>query len=170
MRSTVAVGEGGLLLERLAVLAHDQVEAPLERQPVAVLDHLRHLVGRVDVHERDRHVAEERLARQVQEHRAVLADGPQHADVAEPAVRLAQDVDALGLERVELVHEAAAQAFAVASAALPGILAARSWSPHSRCSGSSHHQRPARQSSPSATARVHGAQPMLGKPWSCSGL
>ena len=51
-----------------------------------------------------------------------------------------------------------------------GSCAARSCSPHSRCSGSSHHQRPARQSSPSATARVHGAQPMLGKPWSWSGL
>jgi thioredoxin-like negative regulator of GroEL len=35
---------------------------------------------------------------------------------------------------------------------------------------SSHHQRPARKSSPTAIARVHGAQPMLGKNWSCSAL
>ncbi len=38
----------------------------------------------------------------------------------------------------------------------------RRCSPHSLCSGSSHHQRPARMSSPGSIARVHGAQPMLG--------
>jgi len=36
------------------------------------------------------------------------------------------------------------------------------WSPHSLCSGRSHHQRPARMSSPGWTGRVQGAQPMLG--------
>ena len=35
-------------------------------------------------------------------------------------------------------------------------------SPHSLDSGDSHHQRPARTSSPGAMARVQGAQPMLG--------
>src|SRR5437867_4262721 len=35
-------------------------------------------------------------------------------------------------------------------------------SPHSLYSGFSHHQRPARMSSPGLMARVHGAQPMLG--------
>ena len=34
--------------------------------------------------------------------------------------------------------------------------------PHSLWSADSHHQRPERTSSPGATARVHGAQPMLG--------
>ena len=43
-----------------------------------------------------------------------------------------------------------------------GIATGRRCSPHSLCSGFSHHQRPARTSSPGATARVHGAQPMLG--------
>jgi hypothetical protein len=43
-------------------------------------------------------------------------------------------------------------------------------SPHSLAASSSHHQRPARKSSPRLMARVQGAQPMLGKNWSCSGL
>ena len=42
--------------------------------------------------------------------------------------------------------------------------------PHSLAASSSHHQRPARKSSPTAIARVQGAQPMLGMNWSCSGL
>ena len=40
-------------------------------------------------------------------------------------------------------------------------------SPHSRVSGFSHHQRPARGSSPTVIGRVHGAQPMLGNDSSC---
>ena len=36
------------------------------------------------------------------------------------------------------------------------------WSPHSRVSSFSHHQRPARKSSPSLIARVHGSQPTDG--------
>lgn len=43
--------------------------------------------------------------------------------------------------------------------------------PHSLASGSSsHHQRPARRSSPGSTARVQGRQPMLGYPLSWSSL
>ena len=42
--------------------------------------------------------------------------------------------------------------------------------PHSFAVSSSHHQRPDRKSSPTAIARVHGSQPMLGMKSSCSGL
>eukprot|EP01022_Parablepharisma_sp_SALTPOND_P026560 TRINITY_DN643_c0_g3_i1.p1 TRINITY_DN643_c0_g3~~TRINITY_DN643_c0_g3_i1.p1 ORF type:complete len:1321 (+),score=447.37 TRINITY_DN643_c0_g3_i1:3726-7688(+) len=42
--------------------------------------------------------------------------------------------------------------------------------PHSLESGFSHHQRPARTSSPGWMARVQGSQPIEGQPWSCSGL
>ena len=42
--------------------------------------------------------------------------------------------------------------------------------PHSLAPSFSHHQRPERKSSPTAMARVQGAQPMLGMNWSCSGL
>jgi len=48
----VAVREGRLLLERPAVLPDDEVEPPFEREAVTVLDHLRHLVVGVDVHQR----------------------------------------------------------------------------------------------------------------------
>jgi hypothetical protein len=42
--------------------------------------------------------------------------------------------------------------------------------PHSFLLLSSHHQRPARKSSPSRMARVQGAQPMLTNPLSCNTL
>ena len=45
---------------------------------------------------------------------------------------------------------------------LAGIIQWRWCRPHSRWSGDSHHQRPARTSSPGWTARVQGSQPMLG--------
>src|SRR5580700_2994345 len=38
---------------------------------------------------------------------------------------------------------------------------AAKWMPHSFLASCSHHQRPARSSSPGSTARVQGAQPML---------
>src|SRR5688572_658478 len=38
--------------------------------------------------------------------------------------------------------------------------------PHSLATPISHHQRPARGSSPAEVGRVHGAQPMLVYPWS----
>ena len=47
-------------------------------------------------------------------------------------------------------------------AATRTAIAGRRWIPHSLCSAASHHHRPARTSSPGATARVQGAQPMLG--------
>ena len=57
------------------------------------------------VHHRERHLAEERLAHQPQEDVAVLADRPQHAQPVEVAERLAQDVDALLLELVEVEQQ-----------------------------------------------------------------
>ena len=166
----VAVGKGRLLVERLAVLADDEVQVPLERQAIAVLDHLRHLVGGVDVHQRDRHVAEERLARQPAAGRCCPCRWTRACRRCPASGRPRAGCGRSWPRGRRAGSRGRPQPLAVASAALPGILAARSCSPHSRCSGSSHHQRPARQSSPSATARVHGAQPMLGKPWSCSGL
>ena len=39
------------------------------------------------------------------------------------------------------------------------------WMPHSLGAFVSHHQRPARGSSPGLVARVQGVQPMLVNPW-----
>ena len=49
-------------------------------------------------------------------------------------------------------------------------MTAQRCSPHSLCSGFSHHQRPARMSSPGSTARVQAAQPMLGQFFLCKAL
>ena len=88
-------------LEHLLVLADDELELPLAAEPVAILDHARDLVGGVHVHQREGHVAEERLARQPQQHGRVLADAPQHGEVLKLVERLAQDVDALVFEFVQ---------------------------------------------------------------------
>ena len=100
-----AVGEGPLLLERLAVLAVDHGQIPLQRQPVPILDHLGNLERGVDVDQRDRHVAEERLAGEPEQDRAVLADRPQHPEVLEVGVRLPQDVHAPVFQLVEMIHD-----------------------------------------------------------------
>ena len=102
------VGEGVLLVERGLVLADDHLQLVLHRQLVAVPDHLRQLVVGVDVDQRERHVAEERLARQPQQDRRVLADRPQHAQALEVPEGLAEDEDALLFELVEVVHGAGA--------------------------------------------------------------
>ena len=71
---------------------------------VAELDHLAELVGRVDVQQRERNRARiERLLRQPQQHRRVLADRVEHHRPLELGDHLAHDVDALGLERAQVV-------------------------------------------------------------------
>jgi hypothetical protein len=102
------VGEGVLLLEGGLVLADDHLELVFHRQRVAVPDHLRQLVAGVDVDQRERHVAEERLPRQPQQHRAVLADRPEHGELREARVRLAQQVHAAVLELIEVIDAARA--------------------------------------------------------------
>ena len=99
------------------------------------------------------------------------------AGLAHCAGHLAQDVDGLGLEPVEVGQRGDGRCQEVKLArSMPrfvhGFVAVRL--PTVRCrrhadvqaaflgSGLSHHQRPARMSSPAAMARVQGAQPMLG--------
>ena len=91
-------------LKHLFVLAHDELELPFLHQPVAILDHRRNLVGRVHVHERERDVAEERFARQPQQHGRILADAPEHREVLKLVERLAQDVNALVFEFRKIIH------------------------------------------------------------------
>ena len=50
-------------------------------------------------------MTEERLARQPEQHRAVLADRPEHHQLLELPVCLAEDVYALCFQLVQLVHE-----------------------------------------------------------------
>ena len=97
-------GEGRVGVERRPVLAHHHLEAILHRQPVPVGDHLGNLEARVDVHERKGDVPEEGLARQPQQDRGVLANGPQHAQALEVTKRFPEDVNALLLELIEVIE------------------------------------------------------------------
>src|SRR4026209_48471 len=101
-----AVSEGrDAGLGRLLVDMDDQVESELARHAVAELDHVPELPGRVDVHQREWQLSGmESLARKVQENGAVLADRVQHDRVVELGRHLADDVDALRLEALELRH------------------------------------------------------------------
>ncbi len=125
----------------------------------------------------------ERLQRQMQEDRGILADGIEQHRIVGFGDRLADDVDAFGLELREMREldrrraSAAATRSLISSAsadraiiiAVPGghmrdrarfRRCGRLCSPHSFFSSCSHHQRPARSGSPGATARVQGAQPI----------
>ena len=83
---------------------HQQLQAELLRGVVvAKLDHLAKLPGGVDVQQRKRRFAGmERLHRQVQQHRRVLADRIQHDRLAEFGRDLAHDRDAFSLELLQM--------------------------------------------------------------------
>ena len=86
--------------DRFGVGVDDEPRADRRGVAVAELDHLPELVGRVDVQQRERNrPGIERLLRQPQQDRRVLADRVQHHRPLELGDDLAHDVDALGLER-----------------------------------------------------------------------
>ena len=92
---------------RHAVLVgvHDEVEAQLARGAIAEGDHVAELPGGIDVQQRERRLGRiERLARQMQQHRGVLADRIEQHRRAELRRRLAEDVDALRLQQVEVAE------------------------------------------------------------------
>ena len=72
---------------------------------VAELNHFAELVGGVDVEQRKRNRARmERLLRQAQHHRRVLADRIEHDRPLELRHDLAQDVDAFRFERAQMIQ------------------------------------------------------------------
>jgi hypothetical protein len=157
--------------DRFVDRAHDQPLAQFGNAPVAEFDDLGKIVSGVHVQQREREARRaEGLDGQVQQHDRVLAAGKKQRRVRALAGHLAQDVDGLGLEPVQVgqrvrgeqgaVHVGAAHARTCARSGI--TVPAPGWSPHSLADSFSHHQRPARMSSPTATARVQGAQPMLG--------
>ena len=86
------------------ILANDHRQLVFLREAIAILDHLRQFVAGVDVDERKRNVAEERLAGEPQQHRRVFADRPQHAHAVEMAEGLAEDINALLFQQVEMIE------------------------------------------------------------------
>ena len=57
----------------------------------------------VDVDEREGDVPVKRLAREPEKDRGVLADAPEHAEIAERGVGLAQDVHAFAFQFIEMI-------------------------------------------------------------------
>ena len=152
--------------------------------PVAELEHLGEVVAGVDVDDGERErPGPERLLGQAQQHDGVLAAGEQQRRALELAGDLAQHVDGVGLERRQLGAVGGARSrvsggrrgHGAGAVGVPGVkscgigvrarVARWVWASH-RCRPHSvlvlPAQRPARASSPSATARVQGQQPTEG--------
>ena len=97
------VRERLVVFERLAVFTVDHVKAVLHGELVAVLDHFGDLIVRVNVDEREGDVTVKRLAREPEKDRRVLADAPEHAEIAERGVSLAQNVHAFAFQFIEMI-------------------------------------------------------------------
>lgn len=104
------VGMQAAMVERVdalrggvGVLIDDQLHPRIARGLVAQLVHLLEFPGRVDMHQGEgRRRGIERLFRQVQHDRAVLADGIQHDGVFRLGHDFAQDVDTFGFEPLQM--------------------------------------------------------------------
>ena len=99
-----AMGDGrDAVLHPLLVGVDDEIEPEPLHLAIAKFDHLAELPGGVDMQQREWRLARiERLQRQMQHHRGILADRIEHHRIAELGRHLAHDVDALGLELAEI--------------------------------------------------------------------
>ena len=99
-----AMGEGvDVLGDAIWVHVGDQVQIHLGDHLVAEAVHLLEFPARVHVHHRERQLAGvERLARQMQHHGRILADGVQHHRVVELGGHLTDDVDAFRLQLFQM--------------------------------------------------------------------
>jgi hypothetical protein len=90
-------------VDRLLHGGDDQLGAELGREAVPVVEHLREVVARVHVHERERERGRpEGLAREVREDDGVLAAAEQEHGALQLRADLADDVDGLGLQRLQV--------------------------------------------------------------------
>ncbi len=155
-------------LDPLGIDVFDELQAPFLDDVVAELDHLAELPGRVDVEQREGRLRRiEGFHRDMQHRHGVLADRKQHHRLFAFRDSLAHDVDALRLEPIEMAERTGRKRAHPNTSGAPGLPGPRrrtpsspTCRPHSFLSSCSHHQRPARSSSPGFTARVQGAQPM----------
>ena len=89
----------------LLVDVNDEVEAQARRGFVAKPNHVLELPRRIDMQQRERWSARRKgLARQVKHRRRVLADGVEHHRIAELRRHFPNDVDALGLQPVQVAQ------------------------------------------------------------------
>src|SRR4029079_18962528 len=99
---------------------------------------------------------------QMQQHGRILADGIEQHGATELRRRLAEDVDALGFEQLEMRGQRGHAAFPPRF----GVMCKA----HSFFSSLSHHHLSAVGCSPGWMARVQGAQSIETKPRACSGF
>ena len=85
-----------------------EIELPFLAVAIAERVHLGKFLAGVDMQGRERHAAEEGLARQPDHHVGILAERPQQRELLQPREGLPENVDALRLELVEVVHRWAA--------------------------------------------------------------
>lgn len=109
-----------VLRDAVGVDVHAQVHAGLGRTAVAEGDHLAELPARIHMQQRNRRRRwRKRLEQQMQQHRTVLAHRIQHHRGPELGGDFAQDVDAFGLEPVEVRQGLQSHLGVVASAGRP---------------------------------------------------
>ena len=100
----------------------------------------------------------------LEHHQRVFATRKQKGGAFKGGGHFAQDEDGFFFQGIKVGIGKVMQKFGFSACvhkiSLTYFLACK---PHSLAASSSHHQRPARNSSPKLMARVQGAQPMLGK-------
>ena len=89
---------------RLLVDPHHQIEAVVVLRPRPEFEHLRKLVGRVDVDDGKGHMAAEGLLGEPDEDVGILAHRPRHGDILESVLRLAKEENRLVLETFQMCH------------------------------------------------------------------
>ena len=167
--------------------ADDQRFPELGGALVAERDDFGEVVPGVHVHQGEGEPSgTERLFRQAQHHDAVLASGKEEGGPLEGARDLAEDVHALrfqGVQVLQVVLDGSVFGGAAHGILAPGPVRGRRggalvggcgghqisvWIPHSDLPRP--FQRPERSPSSASARSVSGRSPMLGYPWSCSGL
>src|SRR5436305_15318955 len=83
---------------------YPEIELPFLAVAIAKRVHLRKLLAGVDVQRGKRHVAEEGFARQPDHDVGVFSERPQQRQLFQTRECLAKNIDALRLERVQVVH------------------------------------------------------------------
>ena len=95
MRSTASIGGQGSI---------SNFEVPLVRIAIAERVHLGKFLAGVDVHDRERHAAEESLARQPDHHVGIFAERPEQGEILHAREGFAQNINALRFELIEAIQ------------------------------------------------------------------
>jgi hypothetical protein len=81
-----------------------EIELPFLAVAIAKRVHLREFLAGIDVQSGERYAAEKGLTRQPDHHVGIFAERPQQRQLLQPRECFPENVDALGLERFEVIH------------------------------------------------------------------